>query len=138
MIKITFTVLLLVALFVLAFYLRKRRLLSNLILIFVACAGIVLTIEFVYRKFIRKPSVHTISFLPQVRDSVLGLRIEKAGEFSAINIYENGDTVFNVRYTILDDTLSNGPASPFRAGYRNAQSEKNLYSLVAVSHLVLA
>jgi hypothetical protein len=57
--------------------------------------------------------------MPLAKDSVLGLKIGKPGNYSATNVYEDGDTVFNVSYTILDDTLKIGPNSPFRSGYAN-------------------
>jgi hypothetical protein len=117
-------ILLLASVALLAFYLRKYKILSNLLLLSAATIGIIFLVEFIYRSFIRTPTVHTIAFMPLVKDSVLGLKIDKPGAYTATNVYENGDTVFNVSYTILSDTLETGPDSPFRMGYTNENSGK--------------
>lgn len=124
--KILAVIILVILLFFVAFSLRKRKGISNMLLGMTAVLASLLVVEFVYRVFIKKKDA-TDTVLPQtlyVYDSVLGYTFNKPSIYSVVNRFPNGDTVYNTSYTILNDTLPAGVHFNFRKGYK-CDSSKN-------------
>lgn len=120
-----------VLLFFVAFALRKRKGISNLLLGITAVLASLLVVEFVYRVFIKKKDA---SDLVQPRtlyvyDSVLGYVYNEPAIYSVVNRFPKGDTVYNTTYTILNDTLPGGVRFNFRKGYKSDSSNKEVVFL---------
>src|SRR5690242_18443286 len=129
--KILAVIILVILLFFVAFSLRKRKGISNLLLGITAVLASLLVVEFVYRVFIKKKD-GTDTIQPQplyVYDSVLGYTFNKPSIYSVVNRFPNGDTVYNTTYTILNDTLPAGVHFNFRKGYKSDSSKKEVVFL---------
>lgn len=125
--KILALITLVLVLFFVAFFLRKRKGISNLLLGMATVLASLLVVEFVYRVFIKKQDAsdavqpHSL----YIRDSVLGYTYNTPAVYSVINSFPKGDTVYNTSYTILNDTLP-GIHFNFRKGYKSDSSNKEV------------
>lgn len=125
--KILALITLVLLLFFVAFSLRKRKGISNLLLGTAAVLASLLVVEFGYRTFIKKKdatdNMHPFSLY--AADSLLGYKNNLPALYKVINSFPNGDTVYNTSYTILNDTLP-GIYFNFRKGYKNDTSKKEV------------
>jgi hypothetical protein len=118
-------------LFFLSYALRKRKLLSNILMTAVSVLVTLLVIEFGYRTFIKKKDatdkMHPFSLY--IADSLLGYKNNQPALYTVLNSFPNGDTVYNTTYSILDDTISAGIHFNFRKGYRSDSCNKEVVFL---------
>src|SRR5689334_24983425 len=99
--KILAVIILVILLFFVAFSLRKRKGISNLLLGMAAVLASLLVVEFVYRVFIKKQNAAD-TVKPQslyVADSLLGYRYNEPSIYNVVNSFPKGDTLYNTSYT---------------------------------------
>lgn len=114
-----------IALMALAWLTRKRRRLNNAVLVCTSSFLFLSIVETAYRNFLKprqaffEKGANRLVFQP---DRLLGTQIAETGVFNSIKVTFAGDTVYNVRYTIVADSDKNSPGFSHRAGYRDPGS----------------
>ena len=126
--------LLLPALMVLAYLVRRWKWISNLVIMGATVLFVLLMVDYLYRGFFRPEDTVTQAgcgdhcYQPQY-DSILGFKPGMPGKWRMTTIAPGNDTIVNVDNTIIKDTFAHGIVYDHRAGYRNDSSAKEIIFL---------
>lgn len=117
----------LLALYLGAFFLRRIKWMSNLLLSGASILLVLLLVEFSYRWFFRHTEPKsTLSCGADCyqHDTLLGFKPALPGSWDLVMVASGNDTVVKTRYTIVADTLRSGLHYDHRVGYSNPANEK--------------